>query len=201
MILVVDYGMGNLRSVEKAFNRLGMDVLISSKPEDIEQMSKILLPGVGHFKKGMENLKDRALLEPLQKAKEEGKPILGICLGMQLLTSSSEEGNVNGLGFIELNTKAFNVPNSIKVPHMGWNTLTVKEEIPLLDGISSDDSFYFAHSYRVESDKSENIAAITNYGEEFASVIHDRNVLGVQFHPEKSHDSGLKLLKNFIDRY
>lgn len=200
MIVIVDYGMGNLRSVEKAFNRLNAQAMISSNPLDIANASKLVLPGVGHFSKGMENLNERNLITPLQLAVEKGVPLLGICLGMQLMTRSSEEGDKEGLGFIDAFTKKFKVAENVKVPHMGWNNVNISESIPLLDGISDMDEFYFAHSYRVEA-SSGSIVASTFYGEEFASIIQNKNVLGVQFHPEKSHDSGLKLIDNFIKNY
>lgn len=200
MIVIVDYGMGNLRSVEKVFNRLNAIAIISANPEDISRADKLVLPGVGHFARGMSNLNERNLVGPINEAVKKGVPLLGICLGMQLLTESSEEGEASGLGFIEAVTRKFKVKDSVKVPHMGWNNVIVKENIPLLEGISSDDTFYFAHSYRVEA-KSESVVAKTVYDEEFASIILNGNVIGVQFHPEKSHDSGLKLIDNFIKNY
>jgi glutamine amidotransferase len=200
MIVIVDYGMGNLRSVEKAFIRLNASAIISANPEDISRADKLVLPGVGHFARGMSNLHERNLIGSINESVEKGVPLLGICLGMQLLTNSSEEGSAKGLGYIEAVTKKFRVRESVKVPHMGWNNVFIQESIPLLNGISSDNTFYFAHSYGVEA-KSESVVTKTIYDEEFASIIRNGNVLGVQFHPEKSHDSGLKLIDNFIKNY
>lgn len=201
MVLIVDYGMGNIRSVEKAFKRLETDVVFSMDPNEIRNAAKILLPGVGHFKKGMANLEERGLIEPLKEAGRSGVPFLGICLGMQLLTSYSDEGQVAGLGLVDVHTKSFSKGLPQKIPHMGWNSIQVIKSIPLLNGINEQDSFYFAHSYRVEEVEGEAIAAVTEYGDKFGSVINSGSVLGVQFHPEKSHDSGLKILQNFIDYY
>ncbi|MBV6510876.1 MAG: Imidazole glycerol phosphate synthase subunit HisH [Ignavibacteriaceae bacterium] len=198
-IAIVDYGMGNLRSVTKKLSKIGFDSLITSKPEDIELSDKLILPGVGHFEKGMQNLKSQGLIEPIRKfALEDKKPILGICLGMQMLTDFSEEGETEGLGFIKAKTKKFNFPDKkLKVPHMGWNSITSKNSHPILNGISENEMFYFVHSYYVKCDLGLNEIAQTTYGLEFSSIIADKNIIGVQFHPEKSHEWGEHLIKNF----
>lgn len=203
MLVIVDYGMGNIRSVIKAFQRLNVDVIASADPSEILKADKLILPGVGHFSKGMENLHERKLIEPLRQAVEEMKiPLMGICLGMQLLTRKSEEGDVEGLGFFPLNTVQFAVLNEFKIPHMGWNTIEPLKSMPLFDGIDENDRFYFAHSYHIQKDaESDYVAGMTDYGYTFPSVINKGNLIGVQFHPEKSHDSGLKLLENFIQHY
>jgi imidazole glycerol-phosphate synthase subunit HisH len=200
MIVVIDYGMGNLRSVQKAFNRIGCNAVISSSETDILNAGKLILPGVGHFKMGMEKLKEAGLVNLLNKKIIEDKiPVLGICLGMQLMTKFSEEGNIEGLGWIDAQTLRFKAENkNIKIPHMGWNSLSVKENI-LFNGLKNDDTFYFVHSYYVKCNKQENVLSTTNYGIEFHSGISSENITGVQFHPEKSHSKGLLLLKNFID--
>ena len=201
MLVIIDYGMGNLRSVEKAFKRINANPIISSKKEDIEKATKLVLPGVGYFKAGMENLAERELIPLLnKKVLEEKTPILGICLGMQLFTSHSEEGDAEGLNWIKAKTKAFNLDN-FKVPHMGWNSF--EEQLPnrLFSELNDDDTFYFVHSYYVKCDHPENALAQTEYEITFDSCIINENILGVQFHPEKSHDAGLKLLSNFIENY
>lgn len=201
MLVIVDYGMGNLRSVEKAFKRIHANPIVSSNPDDIRQATKLVLPGVGFFKAGMDNLRQLNLIEVLnQKVGVEKTPILGICLGMQLFTSHSEEGNVSGLNWIEANTVAFNL-QKYKVPHMGWNTVKPSQNHKLFDGVDLEDAYYFVHSYFVHCQKSENILCETEYEIDFHSCIVKDNIMGVQFHPEKSHEAGLKLLANFINHF
>jgi glutamine amidotransferase len=201
MLVIVDYGMGNLRSVEKAFKRINANPIVSSRIEDIEKATKLVLPGVGFFKSGMDRLNELGLVEVLtKKVVEEKTPILGICLGMQLFTSYSDEGDSNGLNWIKAETKSFQLEN-LKVPHMGWNTLEFDSESPLFKGIEKEDAFYFVHSYYVSAENSENALCKTDYGINFDSGICQDNILGVQFHPEKSHSTGLKLLTNFIENY
>lgn len=201
MICIIDYGMGNLRSVEKAFLRLKTEVKISSKPEDIQNASTLILPGVGHFAKGMENLFRLGLVDILNKeALENKKPILGICLGMQLMTRHSEEGNCNGLGWIEGKTLLF--PKSkLKIPHIGWNNIQVAQQHPVLSTAKPSDYFYFAHSYYVHCAQKENILCTTEYGVSFHSGIVNENIIGLQFHPEKSHQAGLSIIQKFIDHH
>jgi len=198
MIVIVDYGMGNLHSVYKAFKRLNAKVIVSSSPKDIEKADKIVLPGVGHFKKGMEHLRSLKLIPVLnKKVLEEKTPILGICLGIQLFTNHSEEGDVPGLSWIDAGTIKLN--NKLKIPHMGWNSIRIKKQNPLFSGIDSEKQFYFVHSYHVVPKDKSIISTTVNYGIEFVSSIHKENIFGVQFHPEKSHSAGLSLLKNFIN--
>lgn len=198
-IVVVDYGMGNLHSVLKALKRIGVNCIASSKIEDISKANKIILPGVGHFKKAMENLKKLNLIEILNKKVLEDKtPILGICLGMQLLGNFSEEGNVEGLKWID--AKTIKIKNTgLKIPHMGWNSIFIKKTEKLLKGIENGKNFYFVHSYHVNCNNPQDILTTTNYGIDFASSVKKENILGVQFHPEKSHSAGLKILRNFIE--
>lgn len=199
MIVIVDYGMGNLHSVYKALHRLNAPALISSSPKDIERADKLILPGVGHFKKGMENLKALGLLPVLnKKVLEEKTPILGICLGIQLFTKNSEEGDVPGLSWIDAETIRFNLKN-LKIPHMGWNSIDIKKSNPLLLNMNSENKFYFVHSYHVVPKDKSIISSTSNYETEFVSSVNKDNIFGVQFHPEKSHSSGLSLLKNFMD--
>ncbi len=200
-ILIIDYGMGNLRSVQKSLERVGCYTMISSKPEDINSADKLIFPGVGHFKKGIENLIDLKLIDSLSEAVLVNKrPILGICLGMQLMTSFSEEGNCNGLNWIEAQTLKFNFPNlNLKIPHMGWNNLSFVKKNDIIDGITKDDFYYFVHSYNIQCKNDSDVVAKTHYVIDFVSIFNKGNIYGCQFHPEKSHDAGIKILKNFIN--
>jgi glutamine amidotransferase len=204
-IVIVDYGMGNLYSVHYKIKKIYPDVIISSSSEEIRNASKIILPGVGHFAAGMKCIKDRNLVDILNfKAMEEKIPVLGICLGMQLLGEFSEEGNADGLGWISARTIRFKKEelSGLKIPHMGWNTVKTKNENDkrnIFNGISPDDMFYFVHSYHVECRDKEDILCTSEYGIKFTSGISKGNIFGFQFHPEKSHDCGLALIKNFIN--
>jgi imidazole glycerol-phosphate synthase subunit HisH len=199
-IVIIDYGMGNLRSVRNRFWRLGKETLVSSDKQEIMKANKLVLPGVGHFANGMKNLRESGMIEILkQKVIVEHCPILGICLGMQLLTEFSEEGDVAGLGFIRGRTIRFRFNNrQHKIPHMGWNTLTLHKESPLFQGVTPEDIYYFVHSYYVVCDDKEDIVTTTTYGITFTSALQRDTIYGTQFHPEKSHDCGNKLLKNFL---
>ncbi len=204
MIVTIDYGMGNLHSVWKALKRIGFESKVSSSPADILSAEKIILPGVGHFKSGMQHLGDLKLLEPLnQKALLEKTPVLGICLGMQLLTRHSEEGDATGLGWFDANTVRFRFDNAhrnLRVPHMGWNNIKPAASNDLLNGVSGDSVFYFVHSYHVVCNNPADVLATTAYGINFVSAIRKNNIHGVQFHPEKSHEGGMSILKNFAER-
>lgn len=203
MLVIVDYGMGNLRSVKKAFDRISVESMVSTSVNDIENATKLVLPGVGHFKNGMENITSRGLIQVLNKRViQERIPILGICLGMQLFTKSSEEGNVKGLNWIDAQTVKFNSLNeNLKIPHMGWNTLSVKKKDTVLDEITDQDSFYFVHSYYVQCNNSSDVISTTEYGREFVSSLQKDNIIGMQFHPEKSHSAGLKMLSKFCKTF
>lgn len=200
MIVIIDYGMGNLRSISKAFERLNIKSLISAKKEDIDKADKLILPGVGHFGNGMKNLHDLDIIETLLKKVSIDKvPILGICLGLQLFTKFSEEGNVEGLGLINGDTIRFDFKNksdNLKIPHMGWNSVQIKKENKLVES-AQEGLFYFVHSYHIKCNDQSDILASTTYGLEFTSVIQKENIYGTQFHPEKSHSDGLKILQNF----
>ena len=200
MIVIIDYGMGNLHSVYKAFKRLNANVVASSFPDDIEKADRLVLPGVGHFKKGMKTLNKLGLIETLNKAVLKKKiPLLGICLGMELLTEFSEEGNSKGLAWIDAKTLKFDMKNGFKIPHMGWNSVKVSKKNPIFSGINPEEQFYFAHSYYVSTKDKSIISSTTKYGVEFVSSINKDNIYGTQFHPEKSHANGLMLLKNFVN--
>jgi glutamine amidotransferase len=200
MIVIVDYGLGNLASVANMFKMAGIkNVCISSNEKVIANASKLVLPGVGSFDAGMKNLEDSNLIPILNKKVLEDKtPILGICLGMQLLTKRSDEGEKNGLGWIDAETLKFNLDSSLKlkVPHMGWNYITVQKQNQLIDS-NSKSRFYFVHSYFVKCfDKSQSIAT-SHFGNDFTCMVMKDNIYGAQFHPEKSLKFGLRLLENF----
>lgn len=201
MIVIVDYGMGNLGSILNMLNKVGAEAAISSDVTTIETAEKIILPGVGAFDTGMQRLADRQLLDVLNhKAIDEKTLILGVCLGMQLLTKMSEEGRRPGLGWIDAETIRFRLDPklaNLKVPHMGWNTVEIKRPVSLFQGLSKNPRFYFVHSYHVVCNQTQDILTTTHHGYSFASSIQQDNILGVQFHPEKSHRFGMKLLRNF----
>jgi len=203
-IVIVDYGMGNLHTVLYKIKKLQPDVIISSSKDELASATKIILPGVGHFAAGMKRINELGLREILdKKALEEKIPVMGICLGMQLLTNFSEEGNAEGLGWINAMTIRFDKQKigALKIPHMGWNTVALKNDPSgILSGINEESFFYFVHSFYVKCESNSNVLCSTNYGAEFDSGISNGNIFGFQFHPEKSHDSGLTLLKNFINR-
>lgn len=201
-LTIVDYGMGNLNSVKRAMSRLRVDSVISSEPKVVAESDKIILPGVGHFGKAMANLKELGLLDVLNEAVlVKKKPILGICLGMQLLAEKSEEGDSVGLGWIDGEVVKFRVSDRLKhkVPHMGWNQIVVKKESQLMKDLSEPKEFYFVHSYHFKAANQADVLNESNYDYNFVSAVEKDNIYGVQYHPEKSHDAGAKLLKNFIE--
>lgn len=200
MITIVDYGMGNLGSVFNMFKKIGVDSKITSDLEEVKVAKKILLPGVGSYDNAMKRINESGLREILdKKALEEKIPVLGICLGMQLLTLGSEEGKEKGLGWIKASAKKFQFPKEekLKVPHMGWNRVFETAPNKLIVDFPEEPRFYFVHSYYVEVENQENSILKTNYGIEFDSAIHHENIYGAQFHPEKSHKFGMKLFENF----
>lgn len=202
-IVIIDYGMGNLFSIRKVIERLGFSCIVSRSYEDIHKASRIILPGVGHFGKAMQNLQEAHLVETLNEAVLVKKiPVLGICLGMQLMAAHSEEGDVAGLGWFDASVIKFRIhnPGLYKVPHMGWNTLThEKPDSPTLKHLSTDDEFYFVHSYHVVATNTADILSRTSYEYLFVSAFEKDNITGVQFHPEKSHRAGEQLIKNFLN--
>ena len=201
-IVIVDYGMGNLNSIKKKLSRLKIDSIVTSDPSVIQYSDKIILPGVGHFGKAMESLNRLNLIEVLnQEVLLKQKPILGICLGMQLMAKSSEEGNVAGLGWFDAEVVKFNVKDSLKykVPHTGWNQISITKKSKLMENIPDLSEFYFVHSFHFKSKVVADILNETEYEYQFVSAIEKENIYGVQYHPEKSHDVGELLLKNFIN--
>ena len=200
-LAIVDYGMGNLNSVKKKLDRLKTTASITSNPKDIIKADKIILVGVGHFAKAMKNIKELNLLDTLNEvAIIKKKPVLGICLGMQLMANDSEEGNSEGLGWLDANVRKMQVDDTLrfKIPHTGWNKITQAKESQLMKGIPESSEFYFVHSYHLMSNETSNILNETEYCFKFISAIEKNNIFGVQYHPEKSHDIGEVLLKNFI---
>jgi len=204
VITIIDYKTGNLGSILNILRKIGEDSVITSDIDEIASASKIILPGVGAFDTGMKNLTDLGLVDILnKKVVSEKIPVLGICLGMQLLSNGSEEGMYKGLGWIDAKTVRFRFVDTAeyKIPHMGWNFTTQHKESKLFSGMFPEPRFYFVHSYYFKANDEGDILTSTSYETEFTSAIEKGNILGVQFHPEKSHKFGMKLLRNFVDSY
>jgi glutamine amidotransferase len=202
MIALIDYGISNLRSVQKAFEHLDTEVTLVDTPDRLARAERLILPGVGAFPAGIKGLRERNLIEPIKQAAREGKPLIGICLGMQLLFESSDEmGDTQGLGLLSGQVTRIgrsSMVSGLKIPHMGWNQLDVVREHALVRDLVSGSYAYFVHSYAVYPDQREIVLATTDYGSQFASIVGRGNVCGLQFHPEKSQAVGLKLLRNFL---
>lgn len=204
MIIIIDYGMGNIASISNMAKYLGYDCTISSDINIIESATKLILPGVGHFGAAMRELQKRELISVLnKKVMEEKTPVMGICLGMQLLTNYSEEGNCKGLGWIDAEVKKFKFETGkgLKIPHMGWNFIHINHFAEIVDDVEEDSRYYFVHSYAVKCNQTKQSVASTEYGYDFDSIIQNENVVGTQFHPEKSHRYGMKILNNFLEKY
>lgn len=201
-VAVIDYGMGNLRSVAKAVERVGGKSFITSNFREIRSADRLILPGVGHFARGMQLLDERGVIDLLHELVIQRRvPLLGICLGMQLLAKYSEEGSCDGLGWIDSSVVRFEEKRikPFKIPHIGWNTIEIHNDNILTFNLDRDESYYFVHSYYMRCGNEENIVATTKYGVDFVSIVAKDNIFGTQFHPEKSHGIGLELLKNFIN--
>lgn len=203
MIVIIGYGLGNIGSIVNMFKKAGVAATISSDPAVIEKADKLILPGVGAFDTGMKNLEMCGLIPLLNyRVLEQKTPILGVCLGMQLLCKRSEEGRLPGLGWLDAEVIRFKFDGNrtnMKIPQMGWNTLSVCQPHPLFADLETENRFYFVHSYYVVCADQNNILAQTNYGFDFASAVVKNNIMGVQFHPEKSHKFGMRLLKSFAE--
>ena len=203
MIAIIDYGMGNLRSVQKGFEKVGAEALVTADPQKVLEADRVVLPGVGAFRDCMHNLEQAGFVEPILKVIAEGRPFLGICVGMQLLFTDSVEFGLNsGLNLIPGHVLRF--PDQmaaggerLPVPQMGWNQLRIKRRPPAFEGIADDSNVYFVHSYYAKPDDESVIATTTDYGFEFCSSVWKDNIVATQFHPEKSQDVGLRILKNF----
>jgi glutamine amidotransferase len=204
MITIIDYKTGNLGSIQNILKRIGEESVVTSDRDEIAKSTKIILPGVGSFDTGMRNLMELDLVGILnEKVQTEKIPVLGICLGMQLLSEESEEGSLKGLGWIKGENRRFDFMNSVdyKIPHMGWNFVQQHKESKLFTGMFSDARFYFVHAFYFKADDLSDVLTTTSYEIEFTSAVEKGNILGVQFHPEKSHKFGMRLLKNFVDLY
>ena len=217
MIALIDYGISNLRSVQKAFAHLGVEVTLIDTPDQLAQADRLILPGVGAFRAGMAGLRARGLIEPIRSAVAKGTPLIGICLGMQLLFESSDElGDTVGLGLLPGHVTKIKMQDTgsrmqesfhalrtthhaLKIPHMGWNQLDLVREHRLVTGIESGAYAYFVHSYAVYPEHADIVIATTEYGGPFASIVGRGNICGLQFHPEKSQAVGLRLLENFLE--
>ena len=203
MIVIIDYGVGNLRSVYNKLKRIGQNAEISSDLSTIAKADKIIIPGVGHFKNGMDKLKEYDLIDILNKrVLIEKIPVLGICLGVQLFTKRSEEGDCEGLGWIDAETIRFVIPASektrFKVPHIGWNSVSIIKDSLLFKNVDPSELFYFVHSYHLKCNDKNSILGNSNYAYDFVSCIEQGNIFGTQFHPEKSQDAGIQLFENFV---
>jgi glutamine amidotransferase len=203
MITIIDYGSGNINAIKNIYERLNIKYEFAQSIETIEKADHIILPGVGAFDETINTLQNKGFIETLNKKVQVDKvPILGICVGMQMLADSSEEGTLDGLGWIHGKVKKFDknlIPGKPKIPHLGWNSIEVVRDCDLFRNIDPEVGFYFVHSYYYECDNSDNILANCTYGKEFHAAVNKDNIYGVQFHPEKSHDNGIQLLKNFAN--
>jgi len=204
MITIVDYGVGNLGSIVNMLKKVGAKAQASSDPDVLSQAEKLILPGVGAFDAGMRKLNEAGLVPLLNELVLEKKvPVVGLCLGMQLLTKGSEEGTEAGLGWIDAQTVRFKFgPENVhlKIPHMGWNTLDIQRPHPIVSDLGLESRFYFVHSYHVVCAEETDVVAYTDYGYPIAAIVNKGNIMGAQFHPEKSHKYGMQLLRNFAER-
>lgn len=203
MITIIDYGVGNIKAFYNIYSKLSINVKIAQKPEDLNKASKLILPGVGHFDYAMKRFSESGMLNVVDDmVMRQNIPILGICVGMQMLAKTSEEGVMPGLGWIDATVKKIDANLLIqktRLPHMGWNDVTVKIKNPLLKNLDYNSRFYFLHSYYFNPHLITDSIAFSNYGKEFSCVVNHKNIFGVQFHPEKSHHYGIQLLNNFAN--
>ncbi len=196
-VSIISYGLGNLGSVLNMLKRVGTEARLVSTPEEVALSDRLLLPGIGAFDTGMRLLDEQGLTPAIKEFAQTGKPVFGICLGMQLLLDGSEEGAAPGLGLISGKSIRFADRPDLRVPHMGWNLVEPVREDSLVEGLDAESRFYFVHSYQVVPAASDHVLGVTTYGERFASMVRSGNVMGAQFHPEKSHAFGKQILKNF----
>jgi len=196
---IINYNLGNPKSIKNMLSYLGIDAVISDDLNTLKSADRLILPGVGHFAHGINQLNNLGFTDVIKEhALTQQKPILGICLGMQLMTNFSEEGDADGLGLIDAQTKKFQLQDkSLKIPHMGWNEVSWQKESPILNSLSEKPRYYFVHSYFVECNNQNDVLGTSHYGQDFVSAFQHDNIIGMQFHPEKSHQFGMELLKNF----
>lgn len=203
MITIIDYGAGNIKSVRNMLKKIGVESELTNDVTVISNAKKLILPGVGHFDYGMQQLHKSGLINILnKKVIQEKTPLLGICLGAQMLGNKSEEGTEKGLGWIDMDVVKFDsnlLDSNLKVPHMNWNEINIKRQSPLLNDLDNESRFYFVHSYHMKPHLDKDVLCTSNYGYEFVSGVNKDNIYGVQFHPEKSHKFGMKLLENFAN--
>ncbi len=203
MITIVDYGSGNIEAFKNIYKRLNIECEVATTPDEILQAKKLILPGVGAFDETMRILRDSGMIEALNKQVLENKvPVIGICVGMQILSKRSDEGELNGLGWIDAEVKKFDVSKLTQkphLPHMGWNTFQAEKESPILAELEPEKGFYFLHTYYFSCNNQDDILTSTVYGDRYTSAVNHDNIFGVQFHPEKSHSNGVQLLKNFAN--
>jgi len=201
MITIIDYGAGNIKSIQNMLKKIGVPSKLTNSAEEVLTAEKLILPGVGHFDYGIQQLRNSGLIDCLEKRVLEDKvPLLGICLGAQMLGNGSEEGCEKGLGWIDMDIVHFDtnrINKTHKVPNMGWNYINPAKDSVLLRGLDQQARFYFVHTYHMKPNKKEDVLSYTTYGYEFSSAVSSGNIYGVQFHPEKSHKYGMQLLKNF----
>jgi len=200
MIAIIDYGMGNLRSVEKGFLKVGVEAKVVREPREVDNAHAVVLPGVGAFRDCMRNLREMSLIEPIMRAIQKGKPYLGICLGLQILFTESEEfGICKGLDIFKGKIVRFksDTQSGLKIPHMGWNSVKIRRRPPIFEDIKDQTFFYFVHSYYVVPDDKDIVSTTTDYGIDFTSMVWKDNIFATQFHPEKSQEYGLMILKGF----
>lgn len=201
MITIIDYGLGNIKAFVNVYERLNLKINIARNSSEIKKASKLILPGVGSFDYAMQQLNKSGMREEIdRKVLEDKIPVIGICVGMQMMAKSSDEGLLPGLGWFDAEVKLFDIekiPFKTRLPHMGWNTINIVNNVNLFSQLNNESKFYFLHSYYFKCNQEENIIAKTEYGIEYASAVNKGNIFGIQFHPEKSHQNGIQLLHNF----
>ncbi len=203
-LIIIDNGLSNIGSLMNMLKKIGAEFMPSCNPFDVQEAEKIILPGIGAFDAGMKRLSDLGLVDALnEKAMVQKIPVLGICLGMQLMANGSEEGRMKGLSWFDAEVVRFKFAESapLKIPHMGWNFVSLKKKSRLFENFSDHPKFYFVHSYHFKTNKENDQLCVTNYGYDFASAVESGNIAGVQFHPEKSHKFGMQLLRNFVEQF
>ena len=201
MIKIIDYGVGNIKAFVNLYKRLGIEIEIASNYRSLTNASKLILPGVGHFDYAMNKFNESGMIETVNNLVTKKKvPVLGICVGMQIMAMSSDEGTKKGLGWIDADVKKIDIRNNnFRLPHMGWNNIIINKNDDILKNLDNNSTFYFLHSYYFNCTNENNVVAFSNYGSNFPSIVRQENIIGIQCHPEKSHEFGEQILKNFFD--